>query len=228
MAEKVAEGIRLRAEAVVLPVGEATPEELTDADFLVVGGPTHMHGLSTSKSRQVAEADAEKRRPRPRPGRGERGLAHLVPHPRAGDGRPSAAFDTRLDGVAGFTGRASRGIARRLRHHGFELAVDPESFLVDKENHLVCGEGDRAREWAAALWGASSERNLEQPATARIDTAAKVLPIKRRPSEHGAGLRGCLPVRGPVLRAREDRPLDAHAGLSFASHMGPVDRWFCQ
>ena len=153
VAEKVAEGIRLRAEAVVLPVGEATPEELADADFLVVGGPTHMHGLSTSKSRQVAEADAEKRDLALDPDAESEGLRTWFHTLKQGDGRPSAAFDTRLDGPAGFTGRASRGIARRLRHHGFELAVDPESFLVDKENHLVRGEGDRARDWAAALWG---------------------------------------------------------------------------
>ena len=151
VAEKVAEGVNQRAEAVVVPVGEATPEVLAGADFLVVGGPTHMHGLSTSTSRRMAEADAEKRDLVLDPDAESEGLRTWFHTLEPGDGRPSAAFDTRLDGLAGFTGRASRGIARRLRHHGFELAVDPESFLVDKENHLVPGEGDRAREWAGRL-----------------------------------------------------------------------------
>ncbi len=175
VAEKVADGVRLRAEAVVLPVGEATPEMLTEADFLVVGGPTHMHGLSTSKSRHAAEADAEKRDLTLDPDAESEGLRawfHTLPQ---GDGRPSAAFDTRLDGPAGFTGRASRGIARRLRHHGFVLAVDPESFLVDKENHLVSGEADRAREWAGCIVAEHGVK--ENPArTAGVDTGGKVPP----------------------------------------------------
>jgi hypothetical protein len=43
-----------------------------------------------------------------------------------------------------FTGRASGGIANELRHHGFTLVDEPESFLVDRHTHLVAGEADRA------------------------------------------------------------------------------------
>ena len=151
VAEKVAEGVNTRAEAVVVPVDGATPEVLAGADLLVVGGPTHLHGLSTSASRRMAVEDAEKRDRALDPDAESEGLRAWLDALEPGGGRRSAAFDTRLDGPAAFTGRASRGIARRLRHHGFELAVDPESFLVDKENHLISGEGDRAREWAARL-----------------------------------------------------------------------------
>ena len=151
VAEKMAEGVNLRAEALVVPVDEATPEMVSGADLLVVGGPTHMHGLSTSSSRRMAVADAAKRDLELDPDAESEGLRGWFHTLEPGEGRPSAAFDTRLDGRAGFTGRASLGIARRLRHHGFELAVDPESFLVDKENHLTSGEADRAREWADRL-----------------------------------------------------------------------------
>jgi hypothetical protein len=99
----------------------------------------------------MAVEDAEKRDRALDPDAESEGLRAWLDTLEPGGGRRSAAFDTRLDGPAAFTGRASRGIARRLRHHGFELAVDPESFLVDKENHLISGEGDRAREWAARL-----------------------------------------------------------------------------
>jgi hypothetical protein len=49
------------------------------------------------------------------------------------------------------TGRAGRGIARRLHRHGFDVVAGPESFFVDKENHLLDGEAERAIHWGAAL-----------------------------------------------------------------------------
>ena len=50
-----------------------------------------------------------------------------------------------------FTGRASKGIGKRLRGHGFALVAEPESFLVSKRNELEPGEEDRAREWGRHL-----------------------------------------------------------------------------
>jgi hypothetical protein len=61
---------------------------------------------------------------------------------------PAAAFDTRYDGPVLFTGRASKGIASRLAKRGYAVGVEPESFLVDKANHLVEGELLRASVWA--------------------------------------------------------------------------------
>jgi hypothetical protein len=69
-------------------------------------------------------------------------------------GLPSkaAAFDTRMAGPPpAITGRASKGIAKRLRHHGCELVAEPTSFLVTKDNHLVDDERARARAWGAEL-----------------------------------------------------------------------------
>ena len=63
----------------------------------------------------------------------------------------AAAFDTRADAPAAFTGRASKGIAKRLRTHGFTLIADPESFLVTKQNRLVEHEVTHAREWGARV-----------------------------------------------------------------------------
>ena len=72
----------------------------------------------------------------------------------SGDGTAAAAFDTRIDGPAPLTGRP-RGIARRLRDHGFRLVVGPESFLVDKQSRLLAGENERATAWAPR-WPARS------------------------------------------------------------------------
>jgi hypothetical protein len=70
------------------------------------------------------------------------------------DGLRAAAFDTRAQGHKLITGSASRGIARRLRQHGYDV-IDTASFLVaDTAGPLEDGELDRARTWGAKLAGA--------------------------------------------------------------------------
>ena len=55
IAEAIAQGLEATA---VLPVHEAPEHPLETADLLVVGGPTHMHGLATARSRRLAVATA--------------------------------------------------------------------------------------------------------------------------------------------------------------------------
>ena len=149
VAEAIAEGL---GTAEVLPVHEAG-DHVDGADLLLVGGPTHMHGLSTSRSRQMgAESVKEDGGAHVEPGATEEpGLRAWLRDLRAGDGRWAAAFDTRFDRSPWLTGVASRGIAKRLRHLGYSV-VDSESFLVeDSEGPLAKGELDRAREWGEKL-----------------------------------------------------------------------------
>ena len=153
VAERIAEGLSHAHRADVLSVGEAIGTILHDVELLVVGGPTHAHGMSTSTSRQAATAEAadtddlDLDPDAEGPGLREwfDGLPRLA-------GR-AAAFDTRIEGPPMLTGRASKGIARRLRKHGFDLVGEPESFLVDKQHHLLAGEADRAVAWGARLSG---------------------------------------------------------------------------
>jgi hypothetical protein len=63
----------------------------------------------------------------------------------------AAVFDTRFKAPALLTGRASKGIEKKLSSHGLTMVVAPESFLVNKKNHLLPGEVDRARAWGARL-----------------------------------------------------------------------------
>ena len=63
----------------------------------------------------------------------------------------AAAFDTRVHATTLVTGQASKGIAKRLRRHGFDLVVEPESYFVDKSNHLEPDEADRAEAWGRSL-----------------------------------------------------------------------------
>ena len=66
-----------------------------------------------------------------------------------------AAFDTKQR-PAMLTGRASRGVTRLLRAHGFDIIVPPESFLVDRRTQLGPQEAARAREWGIVLATAAS------------------------------------------------------------------------
>ena len=63
----------------------------------------------------------------------------------------AAAFDTRLHGPAALTGRASKGVFRLLRAHGFDLVAEPQSFAVTKQDRLEPNETTRAHEWGAKL-----------------------------------------------------------------------------
>jgi hypothetical protein len=152
IANAIGEGLHSVAEVVVVPVGDADAELVKSADVVVVGGPTHGHGMSHVATRQGAVAAAEK------PG------SDLVLDPDADDPglrewfaslghvfTNAAAFDTRFDLPAAITGRASKGIARKLRHHGATLIAEPESFFVKKDNHLEPHEAARARDWGAQL-----------------------------------------------------------------------------
>jgi hypothetical protein len=152
VAEAVAEGLRPLADVSVLPLHEADLSAVLDADLLVVGGPTHMHGLSTSMSRRMAAQAGDEEDVAVEPGAADGpGLRGWLSE-RRGEGRQAAAFDTRADRSAAMTGAASRGIARRLRRRGYDLVADPESFLVeDTEGPLADGELERARDWGRTV-----------------------------------------------------------------------------
>lgn len=152
IASDIADGLRATHEVTLVPVADATADLVGQADLLVVGAPTHMHGLSTASSRQAARKaaarpDSELMLDPDAGGPALRGwLGGLV-----GGHALAAAFDTRLAGAPMLTGRASRGIGKSLRRHGYRLIMPPESFVVTKLNTLVDGESSRARRWGAAL-----------------------------------------------------------------------------
>lgn len=154
VADRIAAGIREGAEAKVISVHGVDPVDVARADLIVVGGPTHVHGMSSATSRKSAAAD---------PGKLAESELTLEPDSQ-GPGlrdwfetlgpltnRKAAAFDTRIDMAAMLTGRASKAIARRMRSHGMDLIAPPESFLVDRASHLVPGEAERAEDWGRSL-----------------------------------------------------------------------------
>ena len=60
VASNIADGLRATHEVTLVPVAGATADLVAGADLLVVGGPTHMHGLSSSASRRMAAEAAAK------------------------------------------------------------------------------------------------------------------------------------------------------------------------
>jgi hypothetical protein len=161
VADAIAEGLRERGEATVVPVKDVSTELVEAADVLVVGSPTHVHGMTRPQTRAAAVEAAEK------PGADVELDAELDTHapglrewfdtlgpiPKA-----AAAFDTRIDMPVVITGRASKGIAHRLRRHGAKLLDEPTSFFVTKDNHLEAGEAANAREWGRRLGAAATDR----------------------------------------------------------------------
>jgi hypothetical protein len=155
IAERIGEGIATRSEVKVVPVAHATRELIDWADSLVVGGPTHAHGVSRPRTRAGAADGLNKPDSKLvlEPGYDGAGVREWLAALPNGHGRGGAAFDTRIKGPALFTGRASFGIAHELRRHGFELLTEPESFLVTTQTELVEGELARAWEWGVELVG---------------------------------------------------------------------------
>jgi len=148
VAEAIADGLG----AEVVPVIDANRARLAGADLVVLGGPTHMWGLSREKTRNAAADTAEK------PGSGETlepgatgpGLREWLSE-HAAELPAAVAFDTRLKARAIFTGRASRRIDKELRRARVRRPAPPRSFFVTKANTLCPGELQRAGAWGREL-----------------------------------------------------------------------------
>jgi hypothetical protein len=161
VARAIAAGIATRMEVEVIEVGDAPDALPPDVGLLVVGGPTHAHGMTRPESR----ADA-----------GRRAGGHVVSRDVGirewltglePPGRPVAAavFDTRIKGPSLIWGSAAKG-ATSLVARSLTLIRGPESFLVDGPtgplfDRLLPAEADRAHAWGAetaALAAASTAR----------------------------------------------------------------------
>jgi hypothetical protein len=152
VADAIGAGLGSAFDVSVVPVARVSPAVLAGADLVVVGGPTHAHGMSRAGTRKAA-VDAANKPASPlrvepdAPGPGLRDWFGALGQHSA----KAAAFDTRIHGPAALTGRASKGVTRLLRAHGFDVITQPESFLVTKQDRLKPQETARAREWGTRL-----------------------------------------------------------------------------
>jgi flavodoxin-like protein len=145
LAEKVAAALAPESEVEIVSVDDRLPS-LEEVDLVVLGAPTHVHGLSSAPSRKGA---IDQRGDGGEPGIGARGWIDRLP---ARGGPRIAVFDTRAHKPELLVGSAAHGMARRLRRRGYTLAVEPESFFVQgTEGPLEEGELERAWEWGRTL-----------------------------------------------------------------------------
>jgi hypothetical protein len=158
VAEAIAAALGAAMDAVALPVGRADPNDVGSADLIVVGAPTHALGLPRPSTRRSAADAAD------RPGTDLKlepeasgdGVREWLA--RLGDVRGRVAvFDTRMR-MPAFIGHASRKTRKLLAQRGVPLLERPQSYFVDKQNHLLPGELDRARAWGTELLARMTNR----------------------------------------------------------------------
>ena len=149
IAEAIAEGLGEAGEVAVGTVDDLPPEVVGAAGLLVVGGPTHAHGMARADARRTVAKDASYAEYGPVLAGQEslRGWLERLPTGQA----MAAAFDTRFAKPRWLTGSAATKIAQRLGRKGYQL-VGTESFFVQGPGGpLADGERDRAAAWGRAL-----------------------------------------------------------------------------
>ncbi len=152
----IAEGIGHEMKVDAVEVGDAPAMPPPDVDLLVVGGPTHAHGLTSPKTR----ADAADRAGARLVSRGSgirEWLDALTPGPTP---IAATAFDTRIKGPELLWGSAAKGAAKKLKELGFRI-MPPTSFVIagptgEPFDRLPSEELERARTWGKTLADAVS------------------------------------------------------------------------
>lgn len=99
-----------------------------DFDLVVIGGPTHAHGMSSAMRRLLEDWP----------------LGHLTEI-------AVAVFDTRLRLPVALSGSAASSIAGKLKKRSASLVVPPESFFVTREGHLLDDEEAHSIAWAREI-----------------------------------------------------------------------------
>ena len=145
IAKTIASALAEEGEVELVSVDDPLPS-LLHVDLIVLGAPTHVHGLSSPRSRRGA---IDQQGGAGEIGIGARGWIDKLP---LCGGAHFAIFDTRAHKPELLVGSAAHGMARRVRHRGYRLAVDPESFFVHgTPGPLEAGELERAEEGGRTL-----------------------------------------------------------------------------
>ena len=153
IAEAIAEGLSSVASVAVVNVNNAEAASFDGVDLLVVGGPTHVHGLSRPESRAEAvewTTDGSTRGLKLEPEAPGIGIREWLPTLAHASGS-FAAFDTRADFPRLLSGAASVAIDKALRKAGLQHVVPPASFMVTAEGRIGPGEVKRARDWGEEI-----------------------------------------------------------------------------
>jgi hypothetical protein len=144
--EAISEGLGVLGEITSGNVDEISPETARDADLIVIGGPTHAHGMARMSTR-FPKVDNPKYLPSLP---GTTVLRSWLDQMPTGSGR-CATFDTRFDKPAWLTGSAAKQIAKRLKAKGMVVLASDSFFVEGSDGPLAEGERARATEWGHRL-----------------------------------------------------------------------------
>jgi Flavodoxin len=166
IAEAIGVGLAELNEVSVISVNVVDPATVAAADLVLVGGPTHVHGMSRPSTRAEAEKWAldplkKLRLESGAPGRGIR--EWLDDHATEVPGL-FATFATRVEMPIILSGNAAAQMDRALHRRGSRRLAAPENFLVTKDTELSDGEIDRATDWGRSV-GAALSRMQDGPGT---------------------------------------------------------------
>jgi flavodoxin len=145
IAEAIAGVLAGAGEARATSIDELTPDNLADADTVIVGSPTHYQNLPKAVRASLAELPK-----------------------RALRGKRVAAFDTSVEAWGPLMSMtAAHRLLPKLRKLGGRRLVRPATFLVtrgtdpesgERQDALREGEIERARAWAESILSASSSQ----------------------------------------------------------------------
>ncbi|HEY8911855.1 flavodoxin family protein [Lacisediminihabitans sp.] len=152
IAEQIAAGLAGSSTVVLVRVHDADPQGIGLADLVVVGAPTHVHGMSMPATRAAAAAMSNdpQRHLALESGALGVGVREWLDTAPPGSGL-FAAFDTRRDMARILTGAASASIGKTLARRGLRQVARRSSFLVDENEAIKAGELERARAWGEQI-----------------------------------------------------------------------------
>jgi hypothetical protein len=168
VAGAIGDGIAEVMAVTVASVSDATAALIEGVDLVVVGGPTHVHGMSLARTRDqaqkmAADSGGELHLDDDAPGIGVREWLECLPAVDA----MAAAFDTRTNIPRLLSGAASGRIDHALRRRGLRVVATPMSFLVDTSNHLESSELARARAWGIDIAHEAMSKDTADTTAAR-------------------------------------------------------------
>lgn len=145
VAEAVSRGLRTRLTVDLVPVDSAATTVPDGVGLLVVGGPTHVMGLSRASTREEAGRKFPQEAQPP-----TEGLREWLDDLQGVRGLPVAVFDTRIRTPVPL-GSAARAASRRLRKLGFDVVAVDGFHVGGTTGPLEDGELARAESWGRSL-----------------------------------------------------------------------------
>ncbi|MGD8194601.1 flavodoxin family protein [Herbiconiux sp. P18] len=167
IAEAIADGLADHGEVAVININRIALGDVETAGLMVVGGPTHVHGMSRGSTRAEAVTWAldPAKHLTLEPEAPGRGIRDWLQDPATVVAPLFAAFATRGNVPVILSGNAAVQIDKALHRRATRRVVPSENFIVTNDNHLLGEEIVRARGWGCRVGKAASDLLASTAAT---------------------------------------------------------------